>query len=301
MGSLYHRAIGRAGRRGRARRSRLAPRPLWMTSNVNALPRSIVFSIAGLAATILLIVGAAVLRPPLDDEGPAGPHGAGSASASAEARAALATSSSAAVGEAPRGSASARDASTSKPASPPSAREARVQFERDVDARRLKEAAASFADLLEIDPLAPKDSDVREAILKLAMQVALLEGPEPDKVFELIATKTGTVGADILYDIVANRGGSRAWRYAEELLKDESVRARGTPAMRVAYDLRAAKGCEDKIALLDRASADGDGRTYGQLQTVNRDCSRRSHECCLRTNPRFKAALEAIRVRLNGG
>lgn len=273
-----------------------------MTSNVNALPRSIIFSIAGLAATILLIVGTAVLRPPLDDEGPAGSRGAGTASsASADTRAALANSSSAAAFEAPRGSASARDTSTSKPASPPSAREARVQFERDVDARRLKEAAASFADLLEVDPLAPKDSDVREAILKLAMQVVLLEGPEPDKVFELISTKIGTVGADILYDIVATRGGSRASRYAEELLKDESVRSRGTQAMRIAYDLRAAKSCEDKIALLDRASTDGDGRTYGQLQVVNRECSRRSHECCLRTNPRFKAALEAIRVRLNGG
>lgn len=273
-----------------------------MTSNVNALPRSIIFSIAGIAATILLIVGAAVLRPPLDDEGPVGPHGAGTASASAEARAALATSSSAgAVGEAPRGSPSGRDASTSKPASSPSAGEARARFERDVASRRLKEAAASFADLLEVDPLAPKNTDVREAILELAMRVTLLEGPEPDKVFDLIATKTGTVGADILYDIVATRGGSRASRYAEELLKDESVRARGTPAMRIAYDLRAAKGCEEKIALLDRASAEGDGRTYGQLQMLNRDCSRRNPECCLRTNPRFKAALEAIRVRLNGG
>jgi hypothetical protein len=271
-----------------------------MTSNVNALPRSIVFSIAGLVATILLIVGAAVLRPPLDDEGPRAPRGADPSSSSAAASAALTASSAVASGEAPRGSASAREASTSQPLAPPSAREARARFERDVGSRRLKEAAVSLAELLEVDPEAPKDNDIRDAILEYAMRVMLLEGPEPDKVFELIVTKTGTVGADILYDIVTTRGGSRASRSAEERLKDASVRARGTPAMRVAYDMRVAKGCEDKLALLDRAAADGDGRTYGQLQMVNRECSRRSPECCLRTNPRFKAALEAIRARLDG-
>jgi hypothetical protein len=71
--------------------------------------------------------------------------------------------------------------------------------------------------------------------------------------------------------------------------------------MRVAYDVRTSKGCEEKIALLDRVGADGDARTFGQLQFLNRECGRRSTECCLPNNPRFKAALEAIKARLNGG
>jgi hypothetical protein len=115
--------------------------------------------------------------------------------------------------------------------------------------------------------------------------------------FDLISTKMDTIGADILYELVTTRGGSRAAKRAEELLKDESVRARGTDAFRLAYDFRHARRCEDKIALFDRAKTDADGRTVGQLQQLNRSCGRRNADCCLHNDPKLKETLEAIKAR----
>jgi hypothetical protein len=270
-----------------------------MISNVNALPRSIIFSVAGLFGTVLLIVGAAVLRPPLDDEdSPAAAAApAKAASAGARSRAApVAVSVATAAPDTAKESASSAEPTASVPAN---TREARAKFIKDVQNRRTKDAVASLSQLLDIDPFAPKDSDVREAVVELAMRVMLLEGNETATVFNLISGHMGTTGADILYELVTTRGGSRAAKLAEEVLKNESVRERGTPALRIAYDLRKAKSCDDKIALLDRATADGDGRTFGQLQLVNRECSRRSSECCLRNHPKLKEALEAIRARSN--
>ena len=131
------------------------------------------------------------------------------------------------------------------------------------------------------------------------MRVMLLTGSEPDRVFDLISTKMGTPGIDILYELLTTRGGSRAAARAEELLRDENVRARGTPAMRIAYDLRSAHACEDKKALFARARTEGDNRTLGQLQLLNRSCGRRAKGCCLQNDPDLREAMDGIKARLN--
>jgi len=151
--------------------------------------------------------------------------------------------------------------------------------------------------LLELDPKAPQDREVRGAIVELAMRIMLVEGPEPDKMFDMIETRMGTTGPDILFELIATKGGSRGARRAEQLLKDKSVRNRGTPAFRIAYDLRMARKCEEKSALLERARDEGDRRSYVPLQMMNRDC-RRSEECCLRKDPRLKEAMDAIEERM---
>src|SRR6185503_18319445 len=47
-------------------------------------------------------------------------------------------------------------------------------------------------------------------IVELAMRIMLVEGNEPDRMFDMIENKMGTVGPDILYELVATKGGSRA-------------------------------------------------------------------------------------------
>jgi hypothetical protein len=251
-----------------------------MTSSAPLLPRSILVGVVGIAGIVLTIVGAVALRAPLDDYAPAG------AAAPARPRATPARAAPSASPPAPS-------------AAPTDAREARVQFLKDVGGHRIKDAITSLSELLKLDASAAKDSEVREGVIELAMRVMLLEGPEPDAVFELVGSRMGTVGADILYELITTRGGSRAARRAEEELKDEAVRKRGSPALRVAYELRTARSCEDKIALLDRAKDDGDGRALGQLQLLNRSCGRRSSDCCLHNDPRLKDAVEGIRARSN--
>jgi hypothetical protein len=99
----------------------------------------------------------------------------------------------------------------------------------------------------------------------------------------------GTAGPDLLYELLTTRGGSKAAKRADELLRDEAVRSRGSPAMRVAYDLRTAKTCDAKRALYERAGEEGDRRALGQLHVLSRECGS--------SDPKLKAAIEALKKR----
>jgi hypothetical protein len=158
-------------------------------------------------------------------------------------------------------------------------------------------ATEALARLLEADPKAAEDREVRGDIVELSMRVMLLAGGEPDRVFEMISGKMGTAGIDILYELLTTRGGSRAAARAEDLLQDEKVRGRGTPALRIAYDLRQTHDCDQKKALFPRAKADGDGRALGLLQLVNRRCGRRANICCLQNDPELREAMDTIKAR----
>ena len=53
------------------------------------------------------------------------------------------------------------------------------------------------------------------------MRVMLQTGGDADRVFDMITTKMGAPGIDILYELVTTRGGSRAAARADEdVLKD---------------------------------------------------------------------------------
>lgn len=264
-----------------------------MRPSAPSLPRSILVGVAGIFGIVLIIVGAVALRPPLDDDGPAAPAPTRASLARAEPSASARRAASQAKGA----SAGSSPAAQSVPAD---AHEARIRFSKEVQSQRFKDAVGSLSQLLELDPSAPADSDVRGDIVELAMRVMLLDGDEPDDMFELLSSHMGTVGADILYELITTRGGSRAARRADEVLKDEGVRGRGSAALRIAYELRTARSCEDRIELLDRAKTDGDGRTLGQLQLLNKSCSQRSGDCCLHNDPRLKGAVDEIKARLSG-
>jgi hypothetical protein len=176
-------------------------------------------------------------------------------------------------------------------------REVRAEFHRESGAGRYADATGTLARLLALDPKAADDAEVRGDVVELCMRIMLTTGPEPERVFEMVSAKMGTTGVDILYELMTTRSGSRAAARAEELLNDETLRARGTPALRIAYDLRNARECDDKKALFARAGSDGDGRTLGLLQLLNRRCGRRPGGCCLQNDPDLRAAMDAIKRR----
>lgn len=180
----------------------------------------------------------------------------------------------------------------------PAARELRARIEKDLRTANTGSFIANLESLLDVEPSAAQDREIKNAIIETLMRIMVGEGPDAEKLFGIIQGKMGTAGPDVLYELVTTRGGSRAAKRAEEILRDEGVRARGTPALRLVYDLRAARSCEEKVALFDRAKTDADRRALGLLQLLNQECSRRSGECCLHNDPGLKATIEAVKERL---
>jgi hypothetical protein len=178
--------------------------------------------------------------------------------------------------------------------------EQRSAFVRDVRTAHLAEAISTLEAMAEADPAALEDPELRGSVLDLALRVAVVGGRDADRVFELVATRIGTRGPDLLFALVTTKGGSRAAKRAEDMLRDDALRERGTPALRVAYDLRAAR-CGDKPALFERAASEGDGRALGQLTLLNQDCRRgwrRATDCCYPRDPALVAAIEQLRGRV---
>ena len=160
---------------------------------------------------------------------------------------------------------------------------------------RLKDGVATIDALLAAEPRAYERSEVRNAARDVFMEVALVHLPEQERMIAIITQRMGTAGADILYELVTTRGGSRGSKVATTTLEDPRVRERGSPAMRVAYDVRNA-ACKDKPGLFDRAAAEGDSRVLGDLKLLEH-CSRRA-PCCLTGDAALKAATAALDQRL---
>ena len=156
--------------------------------------------------------------------------------------------------------------------------------------------------LLDAAPRAAEESEVQQAIMMAA------NGP-PDvsaDALKLLATKMGSRGIDLLYDLLtAPRIGKLTKDRAAELLRDATVRERASPALLVALDLRIALPCARK-ALLARARESGDARALAFLKplTATSGCGflRRS-DCyeCMEPRKELLETVAAIQKRLELG
>lgn len=250
---------------------------------VTEFPRPFVLGCSGLLAITLLVMGAIGARALTS----------GSQAPARDSVAVTPTSMAAPASAAPADPASAASDAA------PTARELRARLDKDLQMGRYAAFISDLDELLKVDPRAAQDRELRFAIVdNVLMRMMIGGGEQAERLFEIIHRRMGTTGIDILYELVTTRGTSLASKRAAELLRDESVRARGTPALRIAYDLRMA-GCLDKPALFERARSDGDGRTLGQLQELNRECGRRNKSgCCLHNNPALRAAIDGLKSRL---
>lgn len=116
--------------------------------------------------------------------------------------------------------------------------------------------------LLEIAPESATDISVRTAVRNAA-------GGPPEiaaQALDLMATRMGSVGPDLLYDLMLT--SSKLTERAAQMLADPQVIARESPALRIALELRAAPSCVAKKTLLERAARDGDRRAVDILQPL---------------------------------
>jgi hypothetical protein len=247
-----------------------------------SLPREIVLSIAGASGIVVLVLLAIAVRPV--------PFAELDGAVQPEARAGSGTTRAASTTT----KGDDEDGATSKPVAVPSgsSRELRARLSKEVRGGKLKDTVDTFEALLAADPRSAEDVDVRADIIELAAKAEYAGGRESDRVFGALGTKMGTMGPDVLYAIATSKGGSKAATRAVSVLKQEDVRARATPATLIAFDMWSTKSCPDKVALLDRARDDGDGRTLGWLQVMGRSCR-------MSKDPALEAAMDAIKSRLH--
>jgi serine/threonine-protein kinase len=174
----------------------------------------------------------------------------------------------------------------------------RSRLRAAMEAKDWTTGGKAFLAIAELDPDQFRDPLVREAAVAVATGIGVDTGAISEQVFDKMLNQLGTTGLDLLFEIVRTRGGTKAAKRAEEMLRREDVRDRATPALRIGFDLRTAS-CTEKSALFQRAVNEGDGRTLAQLQIMKEaECERRSGACCFRDNKELADAIKALKARL---
>jgi hypothetical protein len=138
---------------------------------------------------------------------------------------------------------------------------------------------------------------VRLGVIDLTVKACLQNGDTCNKMLGLLTDKMGTAGPDVLFELIATKGGTNAQKHADRLLQDEAVRKRGNLAMNIAWDLRTAKSCDAKRALFGRAKKDGDYRALRELQILKSRRHCRTVNCCLGTDQELADTVRAIMDR----
>jgi hypothetical protein len=122
--------------------------------------------------------------------------------------------------------------------------------------------------------------------------------------FRQLSDWPGSRGPDIIFAIWEKApGGSRAATLAHQLLHSADQRAKATPALLTALDLRAATSCEDYLHVLPAVLRDGDQRCSATLRALKHtdgcgDDGKQDCYACLREGTELKDALTAIEKRV---
>jgi eukaryotic-like serine/threonine-protein kinase len=161
------------------------------------------------------------------------------------------------------------------------------------------EAMSTIARLADLDGKAI-DDDVQDAIFAAAQGQA----DAADAAFVLLENKLGAKGAELLYDLSMTKGvNARTASRAKQSLAKPDVRDNIGPALKVALDLKGAKGCEAKRALLPRLKTDGDERSLAVLRPMqdSRGCGFMGFaDCwpCLHRDGQLTATIAEIAERV---
>lgn len=116
-----------------------------------------------------------------------------------------------------------------------------------------------------VEPSANKNADVESAILSAATgstadveaAIAVMEGP------------LGSVGVDLMLELLAKPGVAASTKTRlNQSLANPDVRAHASSAAAILIDLKAAKTCDARYAMLDRAKREGDARALTVLKPM---------------------------------
>jgi serine/threonine-protein kinase len=169
------------------------------------------------------------------------------------------------------------------------------------------EAGAAVTVLIGIADAEPRAFADRAVQTEAAgiLEAAVSKGVPTDAAFERLSGALGSDGVDVLYDLMARaqRGAdplgkpTSAGGKARALLARPEVLSRGTPAMRVAYDLRRA-ACLQRPLLFARAGKDGDDRALELLRSIAPPGCTKRDPCCFEKNRQLDLAIADIQSRL---
>ena len=159
-------------------------------------------------------------------------------------------------------------------------------------------AARALRDRVEHDPGLIKDPEV------LAQLRKNIDDPGTAReALAAIANVPGPISADMIYEVwTATAARSAATDLARALIYSKEVRAKASKALAIALDLRDADTCEKSRDLLERASSDGDRRSFHLLNKLTRKygCGpNKRQDCyaCLRDGKDLEATLKIVKAR----
>ena len=149
-----------------------------------------------------------------------------------------------------------------------------AKYPKDVEARKaLARAQAengqhalaleNLAQLFDQNAALIEDPELRTLLLDAARSQEAA-----DAAFELLESKLGSAGPDLLFELATGRGSQRAASRATAALKRDEVRALASPELLVALDLRSAASCQAKKAVLPRVEELGDERSLLLLRPL---------------------------------
>jgi serine/threonine-protein kinase len=155
--------------------------------------------------------------------------------------------------------------------------------------------------LFDVAPEQAADSDLRFLVKK----AATTPGEAGKLAFEAMSSHMAGAGPDLLYELMLS--DSKVSRQAQTVLTSPAVRARTSPALAVAYDLRVTTSCAAKVPLLQRAAQLGDERSVAILSPLStgskKGCGKRRRDpCpppCAEEAKRYLEAIGKIMNRVN--
>lgn len=168
----------------------------------------------------------------------------------------------------------------------------------DRSERQRAKAGALFRKVMD-SPALGKDPAIQSDLLRLA------DDPRTARdALAALAALEGPISADLLYEVWTRTPvQSDTTELARRLVSSTDVRAKASPALAVALELRAAETCQKYQTILPLALKDGDRRSLHLLAklTSKRGCGpKKAQDCyaCLRT-PRdeLSATLGAVKGR----
>ncbi len=159
-------------------------------------------------------------------------------------------------------------------------------------------AVRDYERALDKDSSLKKDPVVLEDLRKAAE-----DSRSSQAALDIAAGPLGSAGADIIYDVaMSGKVRKPLAEHAKELLDRDSVKAKASPALRVALDLRNTKKCTELKELLPRVKKEGDRRSLAKLKRLksHRGCGFLGlGDCysCLRRGSDLSDAVEAVEGR----
>jgi len=161
------------------------------------------------------------------------------------------------------------------------------------------EAMHAIARLATLEPELDRNAEIARLIV-----AALGAAPEASEAAAtLMEQDLGSAGVDLLYDLTTRQTQARWKGRLHQALAKPEVLAKASPGTRAALDLRTAKSCDAKRALLPRVARDGDQRALTQLRGLvgQQGCGFFNlGDCwpCLRRDRVLQETISAVEARL---